>query len=83
MAIIVRLKDSDKHAVLVGVGYGMFKSARPNILFGDLLPSVKSGESEMAAVSTATGDILWWPSADFTVVSIDGEPPSKHLEEYF
>ena len=83
MATIVRLKNSDKHAVLVGVGYGMFKSASPNILFGDLLPSEKSGESHMAAVSTASGEILWWPSSDFTIVSIDGEAPRKHLEAYF
>lgn len=83
MAIIVKLKDSDKHAVLVGVGYGMYKSAKPNMFFGDLLSDEKSGESEMAAVSTAAGEILWWPSSDFTIVSIDGEAPSKHLEPYF
>ena len=82
MATIVKLKNSDKHAVLVGVGYGMFKSARPNAFFGDLLPSEKSGESQMAAVSTASGDILWCSSSDLTIISIDGESPRKQLEPY-
>ena len=82
MATIVKLKNSDKHAVLVGVGYGMFKSARPNAFFGDLLPSEKSGESQMAAVSTASGDILWCSSSDLTIISIDGESPRKQLETY-
>ena len=82
MATIVKLKNSDKHAVLVGVGYGMFKSARPSAFFGDLLPSEKSGESQMAAVSTASGDILWCSSSDLTIISIDGESPRKQLEPY-
>ena len=50
MATIVKVNDSDLHGILVGVGYGMFKSARPNMLFGDLLPSEKSGNSQMAAL---------------------------------
>ena len=82
MATIVKVNDSDLHGILVGVGYGMFKSARPNMLFGDLLPSEKSGNSQMAAVSTAQGKILWCESERLTIVSIDGKKPGEHLKQY-
>ena len=83
MATIVKLNNSDSHAILIGVGYGQFESSRPNAFFGNLIPSERSGKSEMAALSTATGDILWYPSEDLTIVSIDGKPPADHLQEYF
>lgn len=83
MATIVKLKNSDRHGILVGVGYGMFKSAKPNILFGDWMADEKSGESQMAAVSTATGEILWCSSSDLTIVEIDGKIPSDYLGKYF
>jgi len=83
MATIVKLKNSDRHGILVGVGYGMFKSSRPGMIFGDVAPHENSGEAEMAAVSTASGDILWCPSNELTIVSIDGNAPSEHLSKYF
>lgn len=83
MATIVKLKNSDRYGILVGVGYGMFKSSRPGMIFGNMDPHEKSGESEMAAISTAGGDILWCPSDDLTIVSIDGNAPSEHLSKYF
>ncbi len=83
MATIVKLKNSNRHAILVGVGYGMYKSARANAFLGDLFPTEQKGESQMAAVSTATGDILWCRSEDLEIVSIDGEKPSELLQQYF
>jgi hypothetical protein len=83
MATIVKLRNSDKHAILVGVGYGMYQSARPNAFFGDLLPNEQSGSSQMAAVSTATGEILWCKSEDLKIVSVDGQKPSQLLQTYF
>lgn len=83
MATIIKIKGTDQHGILVGVGYGMFKSARPNAFFGDLLPNEKSGNSQMAAVSTASGEILWCESEKLEIVSIDGKPPGAHLAEYF
>lgn len=82
MATIVKLRNSDKHAILVGVGYGMYESARPNAFFGDWLPSESSGSSQMAAVSTASGEILWCASEDLEVVSIDGQSPASLLQPY-
>lgn len=83
MATIVKLKGSDKHAILVGVGYGMYQSSRPNAFFGDWIPNEQSGASQMAAVSTASGDILWCPSEELEVVSVDGEAPSALLQPHF
>ena len=83
MATIVKLKNSDQHAILVGVGYGMFKSARPNAFFGDILPKEHYGESEMAAVSTATGKILWCRTEYLKIVSVDGQKPADLLQPFF
>lgn len=83
MATIVKLKKSNQHGVLVGVGFGMFATSRPGVFFGNLTSSEKSGQSEMAAISTAEGNILWCATADLTIISIDGENPSALLEPYF
>jgi len=83
MATIVKLKGKDLHAILLGVGYGMHKSARPSMIFGDLLPNETSGESMMAAVSSADGTILWCRSEDLEVVSVDGIAPSDILLPHF
>ena len=83
MATIVKLRDSDQHAILVGVGYGKFMSSRPGMVFGNMLPSDESGKSEMAAVSTAEGEILWCRSHELVIVSVDGVAPREHLEGYF
>ena len=83
MATIVKLKESDRHAILIGVGYGIYKSTRPGLFFGNLVPEEQEGESQMAAVSTSTGDILWCRSEDLTVISVDGSKPEDLLKEYF
>jgi len=83
MATIVKLKGKEHHAVLLGVGYGMFQSARPGSLFGDMFPTEKSGESMMAAVSGADGKILWCSTEDLEVVSVDGSSPFDLLRPHF
>ena len=83
MATIVKIRGKDYHAILLGVGYGMFEASRPGMIFGDLFPSEKSGESMMAAVSTSEGKILWCNSEDLEVVEVDGDKPSTLLSPYF
>ena len=83
MATIVKLKDTDLHGILVGVGYGMFESAKPNMIFGDWIADKAAGKSQMAAVSTDKGEILWCETEKLTIVSIDGKKPGEHLDQYF
>lgn len=83
MATIVKTKNSNVHGILVGVGFGMFATSKPGMFFGNLTSDEKSGQSEMAAVSTAEGEILWCETADLTIVSVDGEKPSALLKPYF
>ncbi|MGJ8724126.1 MAG: hypothetical protein ACSHYB_06180 [Roseibacillus sp.] len=82
MATIVKLRDSHHHAILLGTGYGMYHSSRGSALFGDWAPSVKEGESHLACVAAADGTILWWPTQDFEVISIDEQTPAEILAPF-
>ena len=83
MATIVKLKDSGAHAVLVGEGYGQFRTDRADEGWAGWSIAEASGESEMAAVSNATGEILWFSTDHLEVVSIDGESPFELLRPFF
>jgi len=83
MPTIVQMKDSKAHAILIGVGYGMFRSSHPSPLLGNLFASRETGDAEMAAISTASGEILWCHTDDLTVVSVDGIPPHELLAPHF
>ncbi len=83
MATIVKLKHSNHHAILLGAGYGQYSSARPGAFFGDAFPVEKNGSSEMVAVSSADGKILWCESSELVVVSVDGQTPAQLLAPYF
>ncbi len=83
MATIVKLKKSDSHAILLGVGYGQFRTARPDTLWGNALAKETSGESPMVAVSSAVGKILWCRSEELEIISIDGESPIEILRPFF
>ena len=77
MASIVKLKGSGKRAILIGVGYGKSATSRTSSFLGTAVEAAE--ESEMAAVSTQIGEILWCRSEDLTVVSIDGVTPAELL----
>lgn len=79
MATIVKLKESDERAVLLGVGFGMYLSERPSSLFGSWTTSERRGDAAMAAVSTESGEVLWCRTEDITVISVDGKSPASHL----
>ena len=82
MATIVKLNDSNEHAVLVGVGFGMFMAQRPSAIFGSWAPTEQRGDAAMAAVSTASGEIRWCKTDDLTVVSVDGKSPKAQLRKF-
>jgi hypothetical protein len=72
MAIIAKLKASGTRVIVIGTGYGAFESARASRIFGDLLPSYRSGRLGMIAVATKNGEVSWCPSHEIEIVEIDG-----------
>ena len=65
------------------IGFRTTTNLHRKAFFGDLLPNEKSGSSQMAAVSSASGEILCCESEKLEIVSIDGKPPSGHPDDYF
>lgn len=79
MATIVKLKHSGAKAFLVGVGYGQYRSEAPSAVLGNLASKTQSGTNTMAAVSAPDGTILWHPTDNIEVISVDGQSPADLL----
>ena len=73
MATIVKHKNGGRY-VVVGFGYGMYKSSRPGAFFG--MPSEKSGNASLLAVCDHKGKIGLVNLHDCKVVEVDGKKPS-------
>lgn len=78
MAIIVEHEGMDLRFVLIGTGYGMYKSAMPGFL-GPLTPIEDAGEKGFVAVCDSKGRIRWFESHELRVVSVDGQSPADTL----
>ncbi len=83
MATIVRHKESGKHFVFLGTGFGAFKSARPGAFLGRMLPTEDEGVMTMVALGFPDGRILWSDSTQIEVVSVDGQPIKELLRPYY
>ena len=81
MTTIVRYSKNQQLYILVGSGHGMFRSARPGMVLGDLFPREEEGSESKVAVCDDNGRILWGMSDDLTVVSVDGRDPATILAE--
>jgi hypothetical protein len=79
MATIVRLKSADKHFIVLGAGFGMFRTASASPVLGGLFPHKKGGEEELLAVTDEEGHAGFLPIGDVVVVSVDGESPADIL----
>lgn len=77
MATIIKHDLTGKNYCLLGTGFGVFKSAKPNPLFRSLLADVDEGEYAgklaMVCVCDSAGKIYWIDAGDVTVVSVDGQ----------
>ena len=80
MATIVRDLQNEKRYVLIGVGYGLARTARPHVLFAPATTSTSS-EAQMVAVADASGEISWLPSQRVSVVSVDGQSCRELLDQ--
>jgi hypothetical protein len=82
MATIVRDNLNQKLYVLVGAGFSDAKISRPHALLSDARSSISS-ESEMVAVANVDGEIVWFPSYQRSVVSVDGSSCRDLIENAF
>ncbi len=73
MATIIKHNTTGKNYCLLGTGFGVFQSSKPNVFFGNLLADVDEGEYAMVCVCDSAGKIYWIDAGDVTVVSVDGQ----------
>jgi len=79
MAIIVRSKETRRKYVLLGTGYGAFRSTRHGRMWAGQTSATEADQHEMIAVCDPDGRIFWLPSAHVEVLTVDGEKPSELL----
>lgn len=79
MAIIVMHKPTGERYVLIGTGFGAYKSRSPSFLGGNMFPNEEYGELQMAALSDARGNIVWMPTEQLQVLVVDGNDPAELL----
>lgn len=79
MTTIVRHKATGERFVLLGAGYGAYKSARPHGLLGNVAPVEEGGTVRAVLVCDAEGVLSWIESAHLETVTIDGRSPRDAL----
>lgn len=73
MATIVKNKATGKRYCLLGTGFGVYQSSKPNAFLGNWMADVDEGEYAMVCVCDSTGDIFWIAAEAVAVVSVDGQ----------
>ena len=79
MTTIVRHRESGERHLLVGSGYGLYRSTRPSVLLGSLAPHTTTGEFPVALCADALGSLKWLPTEELLVESVNGSSPSEAL----
>ena len=79
MAIIVEHRKSKNRYILLGSGYGIYKSSRPSAFLGNMAPKEESGELRVVALSDRKGKIHWIEAEFIRVVAVDGVSTAKVL----
>lgn len=81
MAVKVKYNKNGETYLLLGVGYGAYKSQFAGTYIQSFSPETEQGEVTMVAVCNRDGEIRWADSSDFTVIEIDGVEPKAILSE--
>ena len=79
MATIVTHKEKGGRYAVLGAGFGMFRTARPSMIFGNLAPSTDEGSESVLALCDGQGEVAFGRAKEFRVVSIDGQSPDAIL----
>lgn len=72
MAVKVLHKPTGQAYVLIGTGFGTYKSSTPSFLGCDLFPKIDQGDIAVAAVCDRRGQIVWLPTDELQVLEVDG-----------
>lgn len=72
MATIVKNISTDEKYILVGVGFGAYKTSKSSVFIANQLPKSEEGEEAMAALCDKNGKIKWVDSSQIEIVEIDG-----------
>ncbi len=75
MATIVEHKETGKRYIVMGTGFGIYKSARNNAFFQWAVVE-EEDNYHLVAVCDRKGNIKWFYSEDLVVVEVDGGKPS-------
>ena len=79
MSTIVE-RNSDGHRfILLGAGFGAWRSETPHLLFGNWSPNRNDGTHEVLCVCDAEGTIGWLHVSEARVVSVSGQDPGGLL----
>lgn len=81
MAVKVKYKKNGEIYLLLGVGYGAYKSQFAGTYIQSFQPETEQGEVTMVAVCNREGEIRWADSGEFTVLEVDGVSPADALKE--
>lgn len=78
MPILVRHVPTQKVYILLGPAYGMAKTNRTNL---SIDTGYASFENKLLVVADKSGEIIWLPSVELLVESVDGLACSEVLGE--
>jgi len=80
MAIIVELIKTKKRYILIGTGFGLYQSKKPNWFMGNLMSDTENGDAKVIFVCDENGKPLYTHFDKVRIVSVDGKSPSELLE---
>ena len=81
MATVLTHMPTGNRYVLLGTGFGVFQSERPDWLLGSWSSHTSAGQHTLVCVCDAEGAVGWLPSSDILVESVDGVSPGEALKQ--
>lgn len=73
MATVIKHNTTGKKYCLLGTGFGIYQSSKPNMFLGNWMADVDEGQFAMVCVCDSLGKISWIQAENATVVSVDGQ----------
>lgn len=81
MATIVRFRGNGGEYILLGGGFGSYRSKTPHVFFGDWAPEDIYAEIPVAFLCDHAGKTGWVRSEQIEVISVDGRSPEEILDD--
>jgi len=78
---IVNQIATNKNFILIGTGFGAFKTSNPSTFRVNRPPKADEGVIPMVAVCDENGQIKWMKTNEIKIVNIDGNLPINILND--